>query len=292
MDQTQFDRMADGEGFVAALDQSGGSSPRALASYGVQGPFDSDAAMFEEIHSFRDRIVTSPAFDNRVLATILFQQTLGREFGDLPACEYLWRGKEIVPFVKIDRGLAAEADGVRLMNPIRDLPNQLRSAKRHGAFGTKARSLILQADEDGIRRLAEQQFEVGTEVAKNGLVPILEPEVAIDSTEKREAEELLLAELRRLLIEAVNEPVILKLTLPDQANLYSSLLEHPKVLRIVALSGGYRRDQANLRLAENHGVIASYSRALVEGLTIDLSDQEFDRRLDDTIARTYAASLT
>ena len=290
----QRDQMSAAPGFVAALDQSGGSTPKALQLYGIaEGAYDSEAEMFDLIHAMRSRIVNSPAFTgDKVIGAILFEQTMDREIGGMPAARYLWEKRRVVPFLKIDKGLAEPEDGVRLMKPMGDLDALLRRAVAAGIFGTKMRSVIDAASPTGIAAVVDQQFDVGAQVLAHGLVPIIEPEVTISIPDKAAAEDILLAELTRRL-DALPEgsEVMLKLTLPEAANLYRPLVDHPWVLRVVALSGGYSRDEANARLARNAGVIASFSRALTEGLSADQSDAEFDRVLGETIDSIYRASV-
>ncbi len=290
----QRDQMSAAPGFVAALDQSGGSTPKALQLYGIaEGAYDSEAEMYDLIHAMRSRIVNSPAFTgDKVIGAILFEQTMDREIGGMPAARYLWEKRRVVPFLKIDKGLAEPADGVRLMKPIGDLDALLRRAVAADIFGTKMRSVIDAASPEGIAAVVDQQFDVGAQVLAHGLVPIIEPEVTISIPDKAAAEDILLAELTRRL-DALPEgsQVMLKLTLPEAANLYRPLVDHPRVLRVVALSGGYSRDEANARLAKNAGVIASFSRALTEGLSADQSDAEFDRVLGETIDSIYRASI-
>ena len=287
-------KIREGQGFVAALDQSGGSSPKALKLYGVgEDQYSGDEEMFDRIHEMRARIVGSPAFTgDKVVGAILFEQTMDREFHGKPATEYLWRDKGVVPFVKIDQGLAAEEGGMQLMKPMPDLDGLLTRAKGKDVFGTKERSVIGRADADGIRRIVDQQFDVGRTVLAHDMVPILEPEVTISISDKAEAE----AMLRDALLSGLDDlrddqPVMMKLTLPEHANFYADLVDHPKVLKVVALSGGYDREEANRRLAENRGVIASFSRALTEGLSAQQSDEAFDRTLGATIDSIRDASV-
>lgn len=294
MNAEQFEKIRSGAGFVAALDQSGGSTPKALRLYGIEeGAYSSDEEMFGLVHQMRTRIITSPSFDgDRVLGAILFQDTLDREVGGRPTAEYLWTVKRIVPFLKVDNGLAAAGDGAQLMRPIPDLDDRLAHALEHGVFGTKMRSVITLPG-PGLDAVVEQQFVIGRQILARGLVPIIEPEVDIHSPRKAETEErltaALLGELDRL---APDQAVMLKLTLPETDNLYKDLVEHPNVLRVLALSGGYSRAEANDRLARNYGVIASFSRALTEGLTAQQSDEEFDATLGEAIAGITAASST
>jgi len=290
----QAERMRDGSGFVAALDQSGGSTPKALGLYGIgDEAYSNDSEMFDLIHRMRERIVRSPAFTSeKVIGAILFKDTMDREFGDRPSGEFLWEERGVVPFLKIDQGLADESDGVRLMKPIEGLDRLLESAVAKGIFGTKARSVIDAANPAGIAANVAQQFDVGKRVRAHGLVPIIEPEVTISIDDKERAEDILLGELvRRLDMLGDGEDVILKLTLPTRANHYRPLVDHPRTMRIVALSGGYSRVEANGMLMRNAGVVASFSRALTEGLTVGQSDAEFDATLASTIDSIYRASI-
>jgi fructose-bisphosphate aldolase class I len=288
-------RIKTGTGFIAALDQSGGSTPKALRLYGVEdSAYSDDAGMFDLIHQMRVRIFGSRVFDgDRILAAILFEQTMDRRVDGVWSAEYLWTRKRIVPFVKVDKGLEDEVDGARMMKPIPDLAALLERAKRHGVFGTKMRSLILTADKAGVDAVVGQQFDVARLITAAGLVPIVEPEVNIHSAAKAATEELLRDALLASLDALTDrESVMLKLTLPEQDGYHRELLEHPRVLRVAALSGGYSRSEANARLARNPGVIASFSRALTEGLTAQMSDKEFDAGLDASIGSIYAASST
>ena len=294
MDDKQLKKIRDGRGFFAALDQSGGSTPKALAEYGVeQDRYSSDAEMFDLVHAMRTRVLTSPAFDgSRVLAAILFEQTMDREVGGLPTARYLWEARNVVPFLKVDKGLAAEHDGVQLMKPIDTLDDLLERAGRHQIFGTKMRSVIADANEAGIAAIAAQQFEYGDRIRAAGLVPILEPEVSISSPHKEQAEELLRdAIARHLKALPPDALVMLKLTIPSQPGLYGELAADPRVLRIVALSGGYSRDEACELLARDRTLIASFSRALLEGLRADQTDAEFNTRLEASIEQIYEASV-
>jgi fructose-bisphosphate aldolase class I len=288
-------QMGSGKGFLAALDQSGGSTPKALSLYGVEpDEYSGDAEMFDRIHAMRTRIMTNPAFTGeRVVAAILFEDTMDRQVEGLGSAEYLWQVKGIVPIVKVDKGLEAEADGVQLMKPMPALDALLARANTHGVFGTKMRSVIKSANPGGIAAIAAQQFAFGQQILAAGLVPILEPEVDIHSADKQQSEDILLVELLdRLDGIPDGQQVIFKLSLPSVDNFYRPLIEHPKVLRVVALSGGYTRDDACAILARNHGMIASFSRALTEGLNAKQSDAEFTAMLDATIAEIYAASIT
>jgi fructose-bisphosphate aldolase class I len=293
MSQEQHDKVRAGTGFVAALDQSGGSTPTALRQYGVDaGRSATEQEMFDRIHEMRTRIVTSPSFTgDRILGAILFEDTMSRQVDGLDTAEYLWTIKHVVPFLKVDKGLAAEVDGVRLMKPIPDLDALLARGIAKGIFGTKMRSFIRGADEAGIDAVVDQQFELAHRISATGLVPIIEPEVEINSPERAKAEAMLkasiLAQLDHL---APTQHVILKLTLPEDDGFHREFVEHPQVLRVLALSGGYSQAEANERLARNHGVIASFSRALTEDLRVDQSDEEFDATLEAGIASIAQAS--
>jgi fructose-bisphosphate aldolase class I len=287
------DKMRNGHGFIAALDQSGGSTPKALKLYGVgEDAYSNDNEMFDRIHEMRTRIIASPSFNgDRVIGTILFEMTMDRDIDGMGSADYLWKVKQVVPFLKIDKGLEDEADGVQLMKPMPGLDALLARGRDKNVFGTKERSVIKVANESGIESIVTQQFAVGRQVLGAGLMPILEPEVDIKSPDKQKCEELLKASILRQL-DGLDEPVMFKLTLPTQDGFYTDLVKHPKVLRVVALSGGYSREDANARLARNPGVIASFSRALTEGLTAQQSDAEFDELLDTAIKSIYEASLT
>lgn len=291
----QLEHMTNGRGFIAALDQSGGSTPKALKLYGIgEDAYGNEAEMYDLVHAMRERIVTSPSFSGaRILGAILFEMTLERKFAGQPAADYLWETKHVVPFLKVDQGLADEAHGVRLMKPINGLDALLERAKAAHVFGTKMRSVIKSADPEGIASIVAQQFQLGSQIANAGLVPILEPEVDINAPDKGECERILLDEIgRRLLDGAVEGPVMFKLTIPEIDGFYTPLIEHPQIVRVVALSGGYSRAEANVRLARNPGLIASFSRALTEGLTADMPQEEFDQALADSVSSIYAASTT
>ena len=293
VDSQQLQRMEFGSGFIAALDQSGGSTPRALALYGVpEQSYSGDREMFDLMHEMRSRIVTSPAFGgDRVLAAILFEGTLERQFDGGDAVDYLWRLKNVVSFLKVDKGLEEQVDGVQLMKPMPDLGATLARARDEGVLGTKMRSVIKLADAVGIRHAVDQQFAVAQRIRSAGLLPILEPEIDIHCPQKQEAEVLLRAALREQLgLLGVGHRVMLKLTLPDLDGFYSEFLVDPHVVRVAGLSGGYSRDQATGLLARNPGMIASFSRALTEGLSAQQSDEEFDSRLHDSIESIYRAS--
>ena len=295
MNTEMLQKMGEGRGFVAALDQSGGSTPKALRLYGIEeSEYSGDAQMYDLIHQMRTRIMTSPAFNgNRILGAILFEMTMDRQVEGLGSAEYLWSRKQVVPFLKVDKGLAEMANGAQVMKPMPGLDELLARALEHGVFGTKMRSVITLADPAGVDAVVDQQFEVGHRILAAGLVPIIEPEVDIHSPQKQEAEELLRAALVKHL-DAVpqGQQVMLKLTLPSQADFYADLVAHPRVLRVVALSGGYSRAEADALLRANHGVIASFSRALTEGLSAQQSDAEFNATLDATIQSIYDASIT
>jgi fructose-bisphosphate aldolase class I len=291
----QFQKMKSGSGFIAALDQSGGSTPKALQLYGIgKDAYADDGEMFALMHAFRTRIITSSSFSgNRILGAILFEDTLNRQIAGRASAEYLWRVKAVVPFLKVDQGLASEADGAQIMKPIAGLDELLAKAKECGVFGTKMRSFIKLASNNGVKVVADQQFDVARQILAAGLVPILEPEIDIRSPEKGAAEAMLkTALLAGLDCLGANEYVLLKLTLPEVDDFYAELVRHPRVLRVVALSGGYSRAEANARLARNHGVIASFSRALTEGLSVDQTDEAFDALLDTSIASIFEASTT
>ena len=295
MNQEQLTRMRDAKGFIAALDQSGGSTPKALNLYGIADTqYSGDTEMFDVIHAMRSRMVMSPAFNGtRVLGAILFEGTMDRQIEGLGSAEFLWSKKQVIPFLKIDKGLADEQDDVQIMKPNPDLDALLARASKLGVFGTKMRSVIKMANPDGITAVVKQQFEVGRQILRAGLIPIIEPEVDIHSTQKAQAEVLLKAALlEELRVQPTDQPIILKLTLPEIDGFYSELVSHPSVLRVVALSGGYSRADANARLARNHGVIASFSRALTEGLSAQQSDAQFNAAIDSAIADIYAASVS
>jgi fructose-bisphosphate aldolase class I len=295
MNEDMLEKVRTGRGFVAALDQSGGSTPKALRLYGVpESAYSNETEMFDLIHQMRTRIVTSPAFTGeRILAAILFEQTMDRQVEGVGSAEYLWTRKHVVPFLKVDHGLEDEAHGAQVMKPIPDLEALLARATGHGVFGTKMRSVIKTADEVGVDAVVDQQFEIAGRILAGGLVPIIEPEVDIHSPEKAATEGLLKAALLARLDQlGEGQDVILKLTLPEVDGFHRELLEHPRVLRVVALSGGYSRAEADARLTRNPGVTASFSRALTEGLTAQMSDQEFDAALDAAIGAIYAASIT
>ena len=291
----QRDKFRNQAGFIAALDQSGGSTPKALKLYGIaETAYSGDAQMMDLIHQMRTRIITSPAFDgNRILGAILFEATMDRDIQGKPTAQFLWENKRVVPILKIDKGLADEANGVQTMKPMLELDKLLAKAKSKGIFGTKERSVIKQANAAGIQAVVDQQFEVAKQVVAAGLVPIIEPEVDIKCPDKAGAEKILKAALKKGL-DALPEGqvVMLKLTLPNEDDLYAEFTKHPRVLKVVALSGGYSRADANAKLARQHGMVASFSRALTEGLTAQQSDAEFNAALDQAIQSIYDASKT
>lgn len=291
----QLAKVTNDNGFIAALDQSGGSTPKALRMYGVEETeYNGDDEMFAEVHAMRTRIMTNEAFTGeRILGAILFENTMDREVEGMPTPKYLWEVKNVAPFLKVDKGLADKEDGMQFMKPMPDLDALLDKAKAAGIFGTKMRSAIHTANAEGIKAIVDQQFELGKRIVAKGLVPIIEPEVDINSTEKAAAEAILKEELiAHLDALGADEKVMLKLTLPEEANLYKDCVEHPNVVRVVALSGGYSRVESNKRLSENNGMIASFSRALTEGLSKSQSDEEFTTMIDASIASICEASLT
>ena len=291
----QFEKIKSHSGFIAALDQSGGSTPKALANYGVgEDAFSNDDEMYAVVHKMRSRIVTSPSFNgDRILGAILFENTMDRDIEGRPTADYLWEVKNVVPFLKVDKGLADENNGVQVMKPMPDLDALLARGKQKNIFGTKMRSVIKTANPDGVNTVVDQQFEIGKRIIGAGLVPIIEPEVDILSPQKSEAEVLLKTALMAHLDQLKDDQfVMLKLTLPEQDNFYEPCVSHPQVLRVVALSGGYSREEANRRLANNHGMVASFSRALSEGLSAQQSDDEFNAMLDDSIESIVQASRT
>ncbi len=294
MNSEQMNKMRTGKGFIAALDQSGGSTPKALRLYGIEeSEYSGDAQMFDLIHAMRTRMIKSPAFTGeRVLGAILFEGTMDRDIDGMGSAQFLWANKGVIPFLKVDKGLADEANGVQVMKPMPELDSLLGRAVAKGIFGTKMRSVIKLANKAGIDAVVKQQFEVGRQILAAGLVPIIEPEVDINSPEKGAAEDLLKAAIAtELSQQPADKPVMLKLTLPNTDDFYLDFVKHPSVLRVVALSGGYSRDDANVKLRRNHGMIASFSRALAEGLSAQQSDAEFDGALDNAVASIYAASI-
>ncbi len=294
MDKHAASKRIAGNGFIAALDQSGGSTPKALAAYGI-GPdaWSNEEEMFERMHEMRTRIISNPRFDQRISGAILFERTMLSAIDGVPTAQYLWEKKNIVPFLKVDEGLTDEQNGVQMMKPMKGLAARLKSANEHGIFGTKMRSVINSGNIEGIAAIVAQQFDVGNTILEAGLMPILEPEVNIKSLDKVACEALLREQLLRHLDRLpAQQQIMLKLTLPDVADYYQDLIAHPRVLRVVALSGGYSTEEANAKLAKNHGLTASFSRALVQDLRADQSDEEFTEVLDNAIAGIYAASIT
>ena len=294
MNQQMFDHVKAGKGFIAALDQSGGSTPKALKLYGVdESEYSGDEAMFDLIHKMRSRLIKSRVFTgDRIVGAILFEMTMQRQIDGMGSAEFLWNKKKIVPFLKVDNGLAAEVNDVQIMKPIPELSARIAAANKHGVFGTKMRSVINLANAAGIEAVVAQQFEIGKEIIAGGLIPIIEPEVNIKSAQKEQAEEILKTSLLNHLNKlSDSQTVMLKLSLPTKPNLYQELVAHPRVLKVVALSGGYSRDEANKMLAQNNDVIASFSRALTEGLSAKQSDVQFDAMLDSTIQSIYDASV-
>ena len=295
MNDEQRNVMASGRGFIAALDQSGGSTPKALKLYGIQeDEYDGDEQMFDLMHQMRARLISSPSFTgDKVIATILFEQTMDRTIDGEQSAAFLWKQKHIVPFVKVDQGLSDAADGVQLMTAMTKLDSLLERAVANGIFGTKMRSFIQEPNDEGIKAIVDQQFEYADTIASAGLMPIIEPEVSIKSPDKPKADALLVAALTAKLEELPDDKqVMLKLTLPDEDNLYAPLIDHPRVLRVVALSGGYSLAESCDILARNHRLIASFSRALTEGLTAQQTDAEFDKKLGSNIEEIYTASVT
>lgn len=291
----QIEKIKSQPGFIAALDQSGGSTPKALANYGVGGEaFTNDEEMYQLVHDMRTRIVTSPSFSGeRIMGAILFENTMDREIEGRATAEYLWEVKNVVPFLKVDKGLAEEANGVQVMKPMPELDDLLARARDKGIFGTKMRSVIKFANAQGVKAVVGQQFEIGLRIVETGLVPIIEPEVDIHSSEKSQAESLLKDALLNQLDQlSEGQLVMLKLTLPEQDNFYEACINHPNVLKVVALSGGYSREEANRRLTNNNGMVASFSRALTEGLSAQQSDDEFNAMLDGSIESIIQASST
>lgn len=284
--------MAQAKGFIAALDQSGGSTPKALKAYGIEPEsYNGEDEMFRLVHEMRTRMITSPAFKgDRIIGVILFERTMRDKIEGIPTAEYVWEKKHIVPFLKVDKGLQEEKDGVQLMKDFPELEKLLADGVKYGVFGTKMRSFIKSANPEGIKAIVDQQFEWAERILKAGLVPIIEPEVDIHASDKKEAEVILRDELKRHL-DAVSAPVIFKLTLPTEPNFYQELLKHPRLIRIVALSGGYTREDANAKLAANHGVIASFSRALSEGLKANQTDEAFNKLFAESIESVYEASI-
>lgn len=294
MEQSQFDRIKNDKGFIAALDQSGGSTPKALAAYGVsEDAFSNQDEMFDLVHQMRTRIITSKAFDPKyILGAILFEQTMDSKIEGLYTADYLAEKKGIVPFLKVDKGLAEESNGVQLMKPMPELDELLKRANERHIFGTKMRSVIKEANEEGIKAVVAQQFEVGKQIIAAGLVPIIEPEVDIHSADKEKCEEILKAEILDQLNKlSEDQNVMLKVTIPTVTNTYKELIDHPRVVRVVALSGGYSTDVANEKLKENDGLIASFSRALSQDLNVNQSEEEFDAALGNAVKSIYEASI-
>jgi len=295
MNQDQLAKIRDEDGFIAALDQSGGSTPKALANYGIgEDAYSNDDEMFERIHQMRTRIMTSPAFNGeRIMGAILFENTMDRDVEGQGTADYLWTVKRVIPFLKVDKGLADEAGGAQVMKPMPALDELLTSAAAKGVFGTKMRSVIKLANPAGVDAVVDQQFEIGKQILAAGLTPIIEPEIEIHSPQKAEAEQLMrVAILRNLEKLANGQQVMLKLTLPETENYYRALVDHAKVLKVVALSGGYSREEANARLSRNNGMVASFSRALTEGLSTQQSDEDFNALLDTSIGSIFDASKT
>ncbi|MBO0894035.1 MAG: fructose bisphosphate aldolase [Acidimicrobiales bacterium] len=295
MNSEQYDRIKTGRGFFAALDESGGSTPRTLARYGIpESAYSNDSEMFDLVHAMRTRVMRSPGFNgDRILGTILFENTMDRQIEGKGSADYLWDVKHVVPFLKVDKGLEPEVNGAQIMKPIPGLGSLLERARGLNVFGTKMRSFIKLPDESGVKAVVTQQFEIASEILSAGLVPIIEPEVDIASPGKAEAEAMLHTAIGEGLAGVPEgQSVMLKLSLPERDDLYADFVAHPKVARVLALSGGYSRDEAVARLVRNRGVIASFARALMEGLSVDQSDQDFDATLDASIAAIYQASLT
>ncbi|SFE38262.1 fructose-bisphosphate aldolase [Lentibacillus persicus] len=295
MNQKHFEQMKNKEGFIAALDQSGGSTPKALAQYGVtEDQYSNEKEMFDLVHEMRTRIITAPAFDNnKIIGAILFEQTMDREIEGMYTGDYLSEKKGVVPFLKVDNGLADESNGVQMMKPIDDLDDKLKRANERRIFGTKMRSVIKKANPEGIKAVVDQQFELGQKIIDAGLVPIIEPEVDINSPEKEKCEDMLKAEIQSHLDKLDKDDyVMLKLTIPTVPNLYKELIEHPNVVRVVALSGGYETNDANEKLKENNDLIASFSRALTQDLNVNQTDEEFNNELEKAVNSIYEASIT
>lgn len=295
MKKEQFDRMSNDQGFIAALDQSGGSTPKALTAYGVrEDTYHSETEMFDKVHEMRTRIIKSPSFDSKhILGAILFENTMDRQIDGIDTADYLWNEKKILPFLKIDKGLSDKQNGVQLMKDIDNLDELLQRANDKHIFGTKMRSVIHEPNLKGIRQVVNQQFDIAKRVMEYGLIPIIEPEVNINAPQKAEIETLLKAELLLALQDiTLIDRIIFKLTLPEQDNLYEDLIKHPAVMRVVALSGGYSRELANEKLSRNNGMIASFSRALAEGLFVNLSEDDFNTQLENSIDSIYQASIT
>lgn len=294
MTNEMLNKIKNGKGFIAALDQSGGSTPKALKNYGIgEDKYNSEEEMFELVHEMRTRIVTSKSFTGeKIVGAILFERTMNSEVEGMPTADYLWKKKEVVPFLKIDKGLAEEKDGVRLMKEIPNIDERLEDAVKKNIFGTKMRSVINELNEEGIKKIVDQQFDFAKTIASHGLVPIIEPEITITMDKKAEAEEVLRDELLKHMKDwDETKPVMFKLTLPEKENLYISLYDYSATVRVVALSGGYTREEANERLSKNERMSASFSRALTEGLSVEMSDDEFDSKLAQSIDSIYKASI-
>lgn len=294
INKEQLKIMENGKGFIAALDQSGGSTPKALKAYGIlEDKYSNDDEMFDLVHEMRTRIIKSKAFDSeKVLGAILFEMTMDREIDGKYTADYLWEDKKIVPFLKVDKGLAEPENGVQMMKPIDNLDETLSRARERHIFGTKMRSVILEANKKGIKDVIDQQFEIGQKIFDNGLIPIIEPEVDINSPSKSEAETIMKEEILKHLDSLEGDTrVMLKLTIPTEDDFYKELVDHDRVVRVVALSGGYSREEANQRLSKNPGIIASFSRALMEGITAEITDEEFDNYLQDSVNGIYDASI-
>jgi fructose-bisphosphate aldolase class I len=295
MNQEQMEFVKNGKGFIAALDQSGGSTPKALALYGVsEDQYSTEEEMYDLIHEMRTRVMTAPSFNSdSIIGAILFEQTMDRKVEGQYTADYLWQQKGVVPFLKVDKGLADEENGVQVMKLIPDLDDVLKRANERNIFGTKMRSVIKEANPEGIKKVVEQQFEVGKQILAAGLVPILEPEVDINSTDKEQIEQILKEEMLKHLDQlSEDQNIMIKITIPTVDNFFKELIDHPRVLRVVALSGGYKRDDANQKLAANEGLIASFSRALSEGVSASQSDEEFNAMLENSIKGIYEASIT
>lgn len=295
MNQEQLEFVKNGKGFIAALDQSGGSTPKALALYGVsEDQYSTEEEMYDLIHEMRTRVMTAPSFNSdAIIGAILFEQTMDRKVEGQYTPDYLWKEKGVVPFLKVDKGLADEENGVQVMKLISDLDNVLKRANERNIFGTKMRSVIKEANPEGIKKVVEQQFEIGKQILAAGLVPILEPEVDINSKDKEQSEKILKEEMLKHLDQlSEDQNVMIKITIPAVDNYYKELIDHPRVIRVVALSGGYKRDDANQKLAANEGLIASFSRALSEGVSASQSDEEFNAMLENSIKGIYEASIT
>lgn len=294
MNKKQIDLMKNGKGFIAAMDQSGGSTPGALEDYGVtDNDYETESEMFDLVHAMRTRVITSPSFSSEhILGAILFKHTMNNKMEGKYTADYLWEEKGILPILKVDQGTETKENGVQLMKPMTKLNDLLEEAEKHNIFGTKMRSIIHSANPDGIKEIVAQQFEYGKKIYDQGFIPILEPEVNIQSEDKFESEKILKEEILKLLQDLDDEQYIFKLSLPDQADFYQEIIEHPNVVRLVALSGGYSQEVAVNKLSENHNMIASFSRALLQNLRVDQSDEEFNKELKDAVVKIYNASIT